>query len=87
MANICSFLFVQLRVLVLRKGALIDLYLLIKTTKVMAVNKVIFVIVQPLSFCATAEELFVICTWLNDNFRVIRKDTIMTNIRIIMNRR
>ncbi|AUT34767.1 hypothetical protein BE1S18E01_21390 [Acinetobacter sp. BEC1-S18-ESBL-01] len=42
MANICSFLFVQLPVLVLRKGALIHLYLLIKTTKVMAVNKVIY---------------------------------------------
>lgn len=42
MANICSFLFVQLRVLVLRKGALIHLYLLIKTTKVMAVKKVIY---------------------------------------------
>ncbi len=68
MANICSFLFVQLRVAVLIKGAFI-------------------VIVQPLSFCATTEELFVICTWLNDNFRAIRKDTIMTNIRIIMNRR
>ncbi len=42
MANICSFLFVQLPVLVLRKEALIHLYLLIKTTKVMAVNKVIY---------------------------------------------
>ncbi|OTL84286.1 hypothetical protein EA758_11875 [Acinetobacter pittii] len=59
MANICSFLFVQLPVLVLRKRALIPLYLLIKTTNVMAVNKVIY------SDCSTV-------VFLCDYPRVIR---------------